>query len=68
MSSSSKTTWSLRPEEPDVDLPDYGGEVVVNPENEGRVPTYETDDWQRVEGRRKRERILNELFPLIDYL
>ena len=34
----------------DVDLPDYGGELVILPEDNGHIPAYETDDWHKEAG------------------
>lgn len=48
-------------------LPDHGGDIVIEPGNEGHIPAYETDDWHKEAGRNKRERILDDLFPLHDY-
>jgi len=51
----------------DVDVTGYGG-IVVPAEDQDRVPTYETDNWHRDEGSLKRLAMLDELFPLTDFL
>lgn len=50
----------------DIEATGYGG--ILLGEDAGQVPAYETDDWQKEEGRRKREMILDQLFPLQDFL
>lgn len=45
----------------DVELPDRGGQAEdIFPD----IPAGETDEWLRGEGFRRREEILDQLFPL----
>ena len=45
------------------------GDLNIPPELEGHIPGYETasSDWQLVFGEKKRQAMLDEYFPLIDY-
>jgi hypothetical protein len=44
---------------------EIGGEVIVgNAPGNADVPAHETDRWLRTQGRRKRQIILDELFPV----
>ncbi|KAF8068081.1 hypothetical protein FPV67DRAFT_1171427 [Lyophyllum atratum] len=50
----------------DPDELGYGG-ITVTPEDMYRVPVYETDEWQKEAGKVKRDRYLNQLFPVENY-
>lgn len=45
----------------DVDVAGYGGPVE---DVEVELPAWETDEWLKEAGRRRRLAILNDLFPL----
>lgn len=51
------------PDGDDVEVTGYGG-VEIEVDQAEQVPSYETDDWHRDEGHRKRNAYLDELYPL----
>ncbi|KAF8836147.1 hypothetical protein BDN67DRAFT_911697, partial [Paxillus ammoniavirescens] len=45
----------------DADLSNYGAPVIDGPID---IPAWESDEWLRREGQKRREQILNDIYPL----